>query len=62
VTIGDLTPDLAGQFNFKGTQGALVQDVEAGQPAERARVKPGDIITEFQGQRIGDSARLRILC
>jgi serine protease Do len=61
VTIGDLTPDLAAQFNYKGTQGALVQDVEAGQPAERAGVKPGDIITEFQGQRIDDSARLRNL-
>ncbi len=61
VTIGDLTPDLAAQFNFKGTQGALVQDVEAGQSAERAGVRAGDIITEFQGQRVEDSARLRNL-
>jgi serine protease Do len=61
VTIGDLSPDLASQFNFKGTQGALVQDVEPGQPAERAGVKAGDIVTEFQGQRIEDSSRLRNL-
>jgi serine protease Do len=61
VTIGDLTPDLAAQFNYKGTQGALVQDVETGQPAARAGLKAGDIITEFQGQRIDDSARLRNL-
>jgi serine protease Do len=61
VTIGDLTQDLAAQFNFKGTQGALVQDVEAGQPADRGGVKPGDIITEFQGQRVEDSTRLRNL-
>jgi serine protease Do len=59
VTISDITQDLAAQFNFKGTQGALVQDVVAGQPAERAGIKPGDIITEFQGQRVEDSARLR---
>jgi Do/DeqQ family serine protease len=61
VTVGDLTPDLAGQFGYKGTQGALVQDVEAGQAAERAGVKAGDIITELQGQRIEDSAQLRLL-
>jgi serine protease Do len=61
VAIGDLTQDLASQFNFKGTQGALVQDAEPGQPAERAGVKAGDIITEFQGQRVEDSSRLRNL-
>ncbi len=61
VTVADLTQDLATQFNYKGTQGALVQDVEPGQPADRAGVKAGDIITEFQGQRIDDSARLRNL-
>ncbi len=61
VTVADLTQDLAAQFNFKGTQGALVQEVEPGQSAERAGVKAGDIITEFQGQRIEDSVRLRNL-
>jgi serine protease Do len=61
VTITDLTQDLASQFGFKGTQGALVQDIEPGQPAERADVQAGDIFTEFQGQRVEDSSRLRNL-
>lgn len=61
VTITDLTQDLASQFGFKGTQGALVQDIEPGQPAERAGVQAGDIFTEFQGQRVEDSSRLRNL-
>jgi len=61
VIIGDLTQELADQFNYKSTTGALVQDVEPGQPGDRAGVKPGDIITEFQGQRIEDSSRLRNL-
>jgi Do/DeqQ family serine protease len=61
VTITDLTQDLASQFGFKGTQGALVQDTEPGQPAERAGVRAGDIFTEFQGQRVEDSSRLRNL-
>jgi Do/DeqQ family serine protease len=61
VTITDLTQDLTSQFGFKGTQGALVQDIEPGQPAERAGVQAGDIFTEFQGQRVEDSSRLRNL-
>ena len=61
VIISPLTPEIAEQFGYKETRGALVQDVEAGQPADRAGVKPGDIITEFQNQRIDDDAQLRNL-
>jgi Do/DeqQ family serine protease len=61
LSIGDVTPELAPQFNYQGTRGALVQDVEPGQPAERAGIKPGDIITQFQGQSIDDSAQFRNL-
>ncbi len=61
VTIRDLTQELSSQFGFKGTQGALVDDVEPNAPAERAGVKSGDIVTEFQGQRVEDSSRLRNL-
>lgn len=61
LTISQLAPDMADQFGYKGTKGALVQEVEAGQPAERAGVKAGDIITEFQGQRIDDDVQLRNL-
>jgi serine protease Do len=61
VTVGLLTPQMAEQFGYKGTQGALVQDVEEGQAAARAGVKPGDIVTEYQGQRITDSTQFRNL-
>jgi serine protease Do len=61
LTISPLSPELAAQFGYQGTRGAFVQDVEAGQPAERAGVKPGDIITEFQGQRVDDDVQLRNL-
>jgi S1-C subfamily serine protease len=61
ITISPLTPDIAEQFGYKGTSGALVQDIEPGQPADRAGVKPGDIITEFQGQRIDDDSQFRNL-
>ena len=41
-----MLPDLA------GTQGALVQEVVAGSPAEAAGVQVGDIITEVDGTPI----------
>jgi Do/DeqQ family serine protease len=61
LNTGPLTPALAEHFGYKGTKGAVVQDVDPGQPAERAGVKPGDIITEVQGQPIEDGAQLRNL-
>src|SRR5215510_6146372 len=61
ITISPLSPEIAEQFGYKGTSGALVQDVEARQPADRAGVKPGDIITEFQGQRIDGDSQFRNL-
>src|SRR5215471_5035522 len=50
VSIRDIAPEMAEQFGYKGTSGAFVDDVEKGDPADQAGVKPGDIITEFQGQ------------
>jgi serine protease Do len=61
VTAGPLTSTLAEQFGYEGMKGALVQDVEPGQPAARAGAKPGDIITEFQGRKIEDPGQLRNL-
>jgi S1-C subfamily serine protease len=61
VTVRSVTPEYAEQFNYKGTAGAFVDDVEKGQPADQAGVKAGDIITEFQGQRIQESSQLRTL-
>jgi Do/DeqQ family serine protease len=59
VTVGPVTPDFAESFGYKGSTGAFVQDVTKGDPADQAGVKPGDVITEFQGQRILDSTQLR---
>jgi serine protease Do len=59
VRVRSLDSDLAEQFGYKSTKGALVESVEPGQPADQAGVKRGDIITEFQGQRIEDHTQLR---
>lgn len=44
VSIQSLTPDLAKAFNLKQTTGALVGDVSAGGPADKAGFKSGDVI------------------
>ncbi|MBO0725439.1 MAG: DegQ family serine endoprotease [Blastocatellia bacterium] len=59
IAIKDIDPDMAKQFGYNGSNGALVDDVEKGLAADQAGVKPGDIITEFQGQRITNTAQLR---
>ena len=61
VRVTGVDPAVADQLGYKGVKGALVQDVDAGKPAERAGIKAGDIITEYQGQRIEDSNQLRNL-
>lgn len=59
VRVRSLDSELAEHFGFKSTKGALVEVVEPGQPADQAGVRRGDIITEFQGQRIEDHTQLR---
>ena len=60
VTIQNLTPDLAKAFNLKQTTGALVGDVSAGGPADKAGLKSGDVITQFSGQAIQDASQLKL--
>ncbi|MHB8766604.1 MAG: DegQ family serine endoprotease [Deferrisomatales bacterium] len=49
VTIQELTPEIAKQFELKDAKGALVAEVSAGGPAEQAGLKRGDAIVEFDG-------------
>ena len=51
VQIYSLTAEMAAQYNLP-TAGALVRSVVEGSPAERAGIKPTDIITGFNGQPI----------
>ncbi len=53
------SPDVAEQLGYKGNQGVIVQSVEPGLSAEKAGVKIGDIILEFEGKRVDDSNQLR---
>ena len=58
TTVQKMTPEIADSLGLKQVEGALVADVVKGGPAERAGVKVGDIITEFDGKKIKDSSDL----
>ena len=60
VLIQDLTPQLAESFHYTGTAGALVAEVMPGAAAEDAGFKSGDIIFEFNGQKINNGSQLRL--
>ena len=60
VMIQDLTPALAKEFKLKEPHGALVGDVTPGSPAEKAGLKSGDIIVEFDGKKVTDSRHLKL--
>lgn len=59
VTIQDLSEALAEQFGVKTMQGALVSSVAPDSPAERAGLRRGDVIIEFNGQKVNDSTELK---
>jgi serine protease Do len=55
----DVTPTIARQFGVKDSQGALVGEVEANSPAQKAGLKNGDIILEVNGHAVYDANQLR---
>jgi len=60
ISIQDLTPELKKSFKFSG-QGVLVAQVVNGSPAEKAGLKPGDIITEYRGRKLTSAAELKTM-
>lgn len=60
VMIQDVTPALAKEFKLKEAHGALVGDVTAHSPAEKAGVKTGDVILEFNGKKVTDGRHLKL--
>ena len=59
VVIQDITPDLRKALSLGSLNGALISDVNDDTPAERAGLEPQDVVTEFNGDPILDSADLR---
>jgi len=54
VVVQPLSEELAQSFGLDRPRGALVSEVVKGSPAERAGVKRGDVILNFDGQAIDE--------
>jgi serine protease Do len=59
LMIGDVSEDLAESFEYRGSGGALVQDVTQNGPGDRAGLKPGDIIIERDTRPIANAGAFR---
>lgn len=58
VVIQEVTKELAESFGLSKAQGAAVNAVEKGGPAEKAGLEPGDVILRFDGKAVASSADL----
>jgi serine protease Do len=59
VSIQEVTSDLAEEFGVRDLKGALVSGVIKGSPAEKAGIRQGDVILQYNGKVIEDTGHLR---
>jgi serine protease Do len=55
----DLTPELADSFGLKEPTGVLIGDVISGEPAEKGGMKKGDIIIEYNEEKVENAHQFR---
>lgn len=58
VMIQHVTPELAKQFNLDRPIGALVGEVTPDSPADKAEIKAGDVIIEYNGKEVTQMSTL----
>src|SRR5438128_2675849 len=58
VELQELTPPIAESLRLATARGALIGGVLRGGPADKAGVKPGDVVIEIQGRPVADSVGL----
>ena len=58
VAVQELTPELAESFKLGDTQGVLISEVVRGSPADKAGVRPGDILTMVDNKPLVDSSAM----
>lgn len=58
VLVQQITPEIAESMNLKESKGALVADVTPQGPADKAGIKRGDIILDFDGKEINGMSDL----
>jgi len=58
VAVQDMTPELAESFKLKDVQGVLISEVVRGSPADKAGIKPGDILVSIADKTLADSTAM----
>ncbi len=58
VEVQDITPELATSFRLSEARGALIAGVVRGGPADRAGLKPGDVLLALAGVEITTSSSM----
>ncbi|MDL2353837.1 MAG: Do family serine endopeptidase [Pseudomonadota bacterium] len=57
----DITPELADSFGLARQSGAIIAGVVHGGPADRAGIRPGDILLAVQGRDVADTNQMLTL-
>jgi serine protease DegQ len=58
IEVQEITPEIAESFALKSTAGALIAGVLRGGPADRAGIRPGDVLLAVGGKPVTDSSSL----
>jgi serine protease Do len=59
VSVSEITADKAKELKLPAERGALLGKIAADGPAAKAGLKPNDVVTEINGQRIEGTAQFR---
>jgi serine protease DegQ len=58
VEVQEVTTGVAESFRLDSTRGALIAGVLRGGPADRAGVRPGDVLVEIEGKPVADPSSM----
>jgi len=61
LTVETLTPDVSRELGLKDARGVVVRGVRDSSPAEKAGLRPGDVITELDHQPVTNAADMKRL-
>jgi len=58
IEVQEISPEIAESFSLKSTDGALIAGVLRGGPADRAGIRPGDVLVAVNSKPVKDSVSL----